>query len=197
MLTGMLTYNEYGTLAPIKVRTNARFWRFINTSCATAGTSLLCMPWSHGIMAAGAEHNPDPVSGGRWRRAACQTRSNTSSLALRLQVLAWAAVAVVSVLIVASRKHYSVDVLIAWCAPFAPRLPRISLLKLMFGPARLDRYAALECLDSHLHTCACSAPCTSAAGPHASSLPSDCYAQTLGTNPGNTPRLPFSGAKNP
>jgi PAP2 superfamily C-terminal len=31
-----------------------------------------------------------------------------------LQALAWAAVAWVSVLIVASRKHYSVDVLIAW-----------------------------------------------------------------------------------
>lgn len=32
------------------------------------------------------------------------------------QALAWAAVAVVSVLIVSSRKHYSVDVLIAWWA---------------------------------------------------------------------------------
>jgi hypothetical protein len=31
-----------------------------------------------------------------------------------VQVITWVAVAVLSVLIVASRKHYSVDVLIAW-----------------------------------------------------------------------------------
>jgi PAP2 superfamily C-terminal len=36
-----------------------------------------------------------------------------------VQALAWAAVAWVSVLIVASRKHYSVDVVIAWCASAA------------------------------------------------------------------------------
>lgn len=35
-------------------------------------------------------------------------------LTTTLQVLAWGAVAVVSTLIVASRKHYTVDVLIAW-----------------------------------------------------------------------------------
>ena len=39
---------------------------------------------------------------------------SASVLACYLQVFAWCAVFVLSVLIVASRKHYTVDVLIAW-----------------------------------------------------------------------------------
>ena len=41
------------------------------------------------------------------------------------QLLAWSAVAVVSTLIVASRKHYSVDVVIAWCADTRPHQGRV------------------------------------------------------------------------
>ncbi len=37
-----------------------------------------------------------------------------------VQLLAWSAVGVVSTLIVASRKHYSVDVVIAWYASARP-----------------------------------------------------------------------------
>jgi sphingomyelin synthase-related protein 1 len=90
MLVGMLTYTEYGTLTPIKVRATGS----MHSACIVA-------PVEHPLCRKHAQ---------QWdNRLAPQPNIHAT-----LQALAWAAVAWVSVLIVASRKHYTVDVLIAW-----------------------------------------------------------------------------------
>ena len=115
MLVGLLTYTEYGTRLPIKVCSRPAQGILRSTvSVAQSGISG----------ASGSEPAPGMIA-----------RTDYIFFLHTAQLLAWSAVAVVSTLIVASRKHYSVDVVIAWCANARPASGKRAL---MLGRATFD-----------------------------------------------------------
>ena len=62
-----------------------------------------------------------------------------------MKLIAWTCGVILSVLIIASRKHYTVDILIAWCA-----LREYVANTSFFGGAKGDRYACWLGLDGSL-----------------------------------------------
>jgi hypothetical protein len=101
MLVGLLTYTEYGTRLPIKVR-RRQPCRIPPVPLSAA--SLINPPFQE--LTCACTIDPAMTQKQQADRITMDPRA--------VQVVAWCLVGVVSTLIVASRKHYSVDVVVAW-----------------------------------------------------------------------------------
>ena len=125
----MLTYTEYGAILIIKVGAQLSCTDFVAAACLLMCCNASCIPhvkccsryhvnFVYHVHSCARQHKATSVTNNNSRTAVKSTdmlhKSAICMWRCALQAFAWCAVFVLSVLIVASRKHYTVDVLIAW-----------------------------------------------------------------------------------